>query len=143
MCLTLYLGTEIEVPLRETAALSVEEVPENLAAVRQWFSLSHVREIGAYTGCSCGFPSAIADTVVEYYEGMRKELDEEELGSVRALLALLRELLAEQRMVELLPVWAGDEFEPPLGTCAWNITTLAPETFLFTEGFLYQVTGEA
>jgi hypothetical protein len=31
--------------------------------------LPHVRFIGAHTGCSCGFPSVIAEEPFEYYEG--------------------------------------------------------------------------
>ena len=95
----------------------VDVVEPECEVVRQWFSLPHVRFIGAHTGCSCGFPSVISDEPVEYYEGFFDGKDDraDDLASVRALLALIDDALADGEAVELLPVWVGDGGEKPLG----------------------------
>src|SRR6185436_13691679 len=69
MCLMMYLATAGDQPLRSSAELSGEEVESSRTSVRQWFSLPTVRFIGAHTGCSCGFPSVIAEEPIEYYDG--------------------------------------------------------------------------
>jgi hypothetical protein len=66
MCLMLYLATKGDQPLGTSPELNVEEVETSREAVRLWFSLPTIRFIGAHTGCSCGFPSVIAEEPVEY-----------------------------------------------------------------------------
>jgi hypothetical protein len=70
MCLMLYLATQRDQPLRNSPELSVEEIEGSREVVRQWFSLPTVRFVGAHTGCSCGFPSVMAEEPVEYFDGM-------------------------------------------------------------------------
>lgn len=91
MCLMLYLGTRGDLPDESSADLRIEGVATSRQTVQQWFSLPVVRFVGAHTGCSCGFPSVTADTVIEYYDGMPLKGDDRsaDLRSVRALLNLL------------------------------------------------------
>jgi hypothetical protein len=70
MCLTLYMATQGDVPVRTSPDLGVEEVEPSREAVRQWFSLPVVRFVGAHTGCSCGFPYVTAEEPIEYWDGM-------------------------------------------------------------------------
>lgn len=139
VCLMVYLASSREIPLRESSHLHIEEV-EPWCEVRQWFSLPYVRFIGAHTGCSCGFPSVIADEPVEYYEGVFDGTDDraDDLASVRALLAVIDDVLAGGDAVELLPVWVGDAGERPLGVVALARHLVDPERFFFTEHFLYR-----
>ena len=67
MCLMLYIGTAEELPVASSADLRVESVAEGRQAVKQWFSQPAVQFVGAHTGCSCGFPSVIAEAPLEYY----------------------------------------------------------------------------
>lgn len=141
MCLMLYMATREAVAPRKTGSISVEDIDADRAAVRQWFSLPHVRYVGAHTGCGCGFPSVISDEPVEYYDGFFDEKVDDErkknLGSVRALLALIDEAPGD---VELFPLAAGDEAEEPQGVVELRRQDLVAEKFFFTEHFLYRVT---
>lgn len=144
MCLMLYLGTNGNLPLRADPDLAVEEVESAREAVRQWFSLPIVRFIGANTGCSCGFPHVVAAEPIEYWDGMFDPGDRRDanLRSVRALLTIIREHVAASGSVELYPVWDGNEHLAPKGTIEMSADWLNPETFLFTEQFLYRVKAE-
>lgn len=145
MCLMLYLATATDQPLRSSPELSVEEVEPSREAVRQWFSFPTVRFIGAHTGCSCGFPSVMAEEPIEYYDGIFQDGPDREadLRSVRLLLALLREHVTTTGKVQLYPVWDGEEGSPPKGTIDVELDALDPDTFFFTEQFLYCVSREA
>lgn len=142
MCLMLYMATGGEQPLRESPELRVEEIEGARTTVRQWFSLPTVRFIGAHTGCSCGFPSVIADQPVEYFDGMFSNDEERQadLNSVRSLLAAIQEHVREAGEVQLYPVSDGDESSPPKGTIEVVVEALDPATFFFNEQFLYRVT---
>src|SRR5262245_65689180 len=117
MCLMLYVATATEIPPGSSSDLRVESLEEAREGVRRWFSQPFVRFLGSHTGCSCGFPSVIAETPVEYYEGMPLESDDREadLRSVRALLQLLGEVASARAPIELYPVADGDEAKPPKG----------------------------
>jgi len=141
MCLMMYLATAGDQPLRSSTELSVEAVENSRTSVRQWFSLPTVRFIGAHTGCSCGFPSVIAEEPIEYYDGIFDTTEDRpaDLASTRALVALIRQHVNDGAEVELYPVGAGDEGRSPKGTVQLSIDAIDPETFLFTEQFLYRV----
>jgi hypothetical protein len=138
----LYMGTSGDLPVLQSADIRVEEIEPSRMAVRQWFSLPVVRFVGAHTGCSCGFPSVIAEQPIEYYEGMPLGGDDREadLRSVRSLLALIRDL-AGAGPVELYPVADGDEGQAPKGSIDVVLEHWVPETFFFNERFLYRVTN--
>src|SRR5262245_42995789 len=138
MCQMLYVATAEELPLSQSPELRVEMVEPSRAAVRQWFSLPGVRFIGAHTGCSCGFPSVIADQPIEYFEGMPLGGDDRDadLASVLALLTLARERLAVERSLEWYPVWDGEENQPPKGVIDVCVEDLVAGTFFFNQRFL-------
>jgi hypothetical protein len=137
----LYLATAGDQPLRSSTELSVEEVESSRTSVRQWFSLPTVRFIGAHTGCSCGFPSVIAEEPIEYYDGIFDTTEDRsaDFASTRALVALIRQHVNDGAEVQLYPVGDGAEGRPPKGTVQLSIDAIDPETFLFTEQFLYRV----
>ena len=137
----LYLATAGDQPLRSSTELSVEEVENSRTSVHQWFSLPTIRFIGAHTGCSCGFPSVIAEEPIEYYEGIFDTTEDRaaDLASTRALVALIRQHVNDGAEVQLYPVGDGDEGRPPKGTVELSIDAIEPETFLFTEQFLFRV----
>ena len=137
----LYAASSVELPLGHGADLSVEAVELRRLVVRQAFSLPHVRFIGAHTGCSCGFPSVMADEPVEYYAGMLDQADNRaaDLRSVRALLDLLRRLAGGGARLELLPVADGEEHRPPKGTIDLRLAEADAERFFLTERFLHRV----
>jgi hypothetical protein len=142
MCLMLYVSTAEALPLRADPDLSVEVLPDRSQGVTRWLSQPAVRIIGAHTaGCSCGFPSVIADTAVEYFDGMwandpDRALD---LRSVQALIDLLHVGLQESPYVELYPVPSGCEADPPKGRIDWRLASLEAETLFFNEQFLHVV----
>ena len=109
MCLMLYLGTRGDLALRADLDLTVEEVETSGEAVRQWFSLSTVRFIGAHTGCSCGFPYVVAEEPIEYWDGLFEPGDERgaDLRSVQALVTIVRDHVSRFGEVELYPVGMG------------------------------------
>ena len=144
MCLMLYLATSGDQPLRISSELSVEKVEDSREAVHQWFSLPTVRFIGAHTGCSCGFPSVMAEQPVEYFDGMfdADKKRDADMRSLRSLLALVRTHVAAAGEVQLYPVWDGAEGSRPKGTIHVGLDRLNPETFFFNEQFLYRVTSQ-
>jgi hypothetical protein len=141
MCVMLYIGTQEGVPEERTTDLSVEPVEEARRMVTRWFTQPVVQYVGAHTGCSCGFPSIVAEGPVEYFEGMWPEREEraDDLRSVSALLRLLRAVPATGHPIKLYPVWNGDEDTAPKGVIEWALEELVPERFFFTEQFLHVV----
>lgn len=141
MCLMLYIGTPTNLPLHSSADLKIEAVEAAREEVRRWFAHPAVRFVGAHTGCSCGFPSVIPESPIEYYEGMSLQSDDREadLRSVRALLQLVGQVLAHSDSVELYPVADGDESKPPKGTIDWHLSGLDPNRFFFNEQFMHVV----
>jgi hypothetical protein len=141
----LYAGTASTPASTHPADLRLEPVDGHRQVVTQWFSQPVVSFIGAHTGCSCGFPSVLAETPVEYYEGMPFESDDRaaDLRSVRALLELLRQGTAGSHVVELYPVADGEEGVRPRGVVEWQLESLDSERFFFTEGFMHRVRAGA
>lgn len=137
----LYMATSA-VPIWDASAyLRLEAVDPARESVRARFTLPVVRFIGAHTGCSCGFPSVIAEQPIEYYDGMPLGGDDRDadLQSVRALLDLLGGQFAAADEVQLYPVSDGDEGSPAKGTLVVDVGALAAETFFFNERFLLRV----
>ena len=137
----LYIGTGENLPAEPSADLRVEDVAAGRQAVRQWFSLPVVRFLGAHTGCSCGFPSVMAETAIEYYDGMPLDGDDRaaDLRSVGALLDLLGRVMANGSRVELYPIADGDEEKPPKGVIQWQLADLNPQRFFFNEQFMHVI----
>jgi hypothetical protein len=140
MCLMLYVGTAEALPLMTSADIRIEHVDARRQPVAQWFSSPSVQFIGAHTGCSCGFPSVIAEPPLEYYEGMPLASDNRaaDLRSVRALIALI-ERAANRGRVELYPVADGEESQAPKGAIEWRLDALVAERLFFNERFMHVV----
>jgi hypothetical protein len=142
MCLMLYLGTAEDLPDSTSADLRIERVAAARADVARWFEHPSVRFVGAHTGCSCGFPSVMAESPIEYFDGMSLDSDDRDadLRSVRALIALIdRVVSAPDGFAELYPVADGDESKAPKGDIEWRLSALDPERFFFNEGFRHVV----
>ncbi len=141
MCLLVYIGTRQGVPERATPDLSVKPVENAQVGVVRWFTQPVVQFVGAHTGCSCGFPSVVAESVFDYYDGMWAQSDDraDDLRSASALIQLLRAALDAGQPVELYPVWDGDEGEAPKGVIQWSLDQLVPETFFFNEQFMHVI----
>ena len=141
MCLMLYIATADELPLASSRDLKIERVEPARQGVSQWFSQPVIRFVGAHTGCSCGFPSVMCESPLEYYEGMPLQSDDREadLRSVRALIALLDQSTATAGRAELYPVADGDESKPPKGVVDWRLSALNPERLFFNERFMHVV----
>jgi len=139
----LYMGTATKVLPSSMSDLRIEVIDDSRQSVRQWFSQPEIRFVGAHTGCSCGFPSVLADSPVEYYEGMPLDSDDRaaDLRSVRALIDLIAQILMGSEVVELYPVADGDQGNRPKGIVEWRIDALDPERFFFNEGFKHLVRG--
>lgn len=144
MCLMLFLATNGQQPLRTSPELSVEEVEPAREVVHQWFRLPTVRSIIGHGSCACAFPCVSAEEPVVYFEGMLDAAESREAGlrSVRTLVDLVREHVAETGGVELFAVWNGEEGLPPKGTIELAIAAIHPETFFFNERFLYRITRD-
>jgi hypothetical protein len=137
----LYVGTTEGLEPSSSTDLKVEEVKDTRQDVKRWFTHPAVYFVGAHTGCSCGFPSVMADTQIEFFEGMTLHSDDRaaDLRSVRALVKLMARLLARTGSVELFPIADGDESTPPKGVIDWQLSGLDPERFFFNEHFMHVV----
>ncbi len=140
----LYLASTHAIRRFESDVLQIEDIPPEYSAVEQWFMLPHRSFAGAHTGCSCGFPYVVSAEPFEYYEGWLDTQGDDEhhkdVASLRSLLDVIGPCLISGGVVELLPVWNGDEADPPNGTIELHLSQLTPETFVFTEGFLHRIT---
>ena len=136
----LYLAAAAEIAVSESPAIRVEPLGAERESVRHVFSLPHVRFVGAHTGCSCGFPSIVAEEPIEFFEGMFEgDTDyEQDLESTRALFDLVQPHVSSG-LVELYPVWDGEEALPPKGTIELRFEELTVARFFFVERFLYRV----
>jgi hypothetical protein len=143
MCLMLYISTTAAIDKGGRTHLSLEDLRETEAGVRQWFSMPHVMFVGVDGGCSCGFPHVLAETVIGYYEGMFAEGEdrEDEIALASELISLIRECLSRGERVELYPVWSGSESTPPKGTISLASGELEARRLFFAERFLYEVTA--
>ena len=143
MCLMLYIGTAGELPLASSPDLAIEAVDAARHDVTQWFSRPAVRFVGAHTGCSCGFPSVMAESPIEFYEGMPLQSDDRaaDLRSVRALLEVVGQVVTGSETVELYPVADGDQSMAPKGVIEWRLRALDPERLFFNERFMHVVRG--
>ena len=144
MCLMLYLGTGSPLALQADADLRVEPVEKGRGAVRQWFSQPHIHFIGAHTGCSCGFPHVVAETPIEWFEGMFGDEAErlDDLRSVGALIQLVTRVLQVDGGAELYPVWNGEEGYAPKGTIELNVGSLVAQRFFLNERFMHAVVAD-
>jgi hypothetical protein len=144
MCLELYVAASVPIEPRATAALSVEPLDADHSAIARWLSLPELRYVGAHTGCSCGFPSVRGAEVIEYGDGFFDETEPgqraADLASVRALFALIDEVLAQSEAVELLPLWWSDADASPKGRIHLRRADMTPETFFVNERYLHRVT---
>jgi len=139
MCLMLYLASAAPIAAAPTAGLGIESVPDVvLARLRDKLSLPHVCLVVVGT-CSCDFPQSGCDRQVEYEDWMGHSEAQRatEIASLRALILLVRSALAATGTVEIYPVWNNEEGDAVGGRVEARIDDLAPERFMFTEGFLY------
>lgn len=63
--------------------------------------------------------------------------------SLQAFLDLMRPHVLESGVVELYPVWNGEEALPPKGKVSLTLESIKAEAFVFTERFLYRLTGDS
>lgn len=100
MCLVIYLATDADLPVvawnKAAPAFNVR-LPKR-KRVRGDFKTSYVYEIGAHTGCGCGFLTDGDDSE----EAVKT-------SESRAALRSYVEQAAESGEVELLVCWIGDE----------------------------------
>ncbi len=109
----MYLGSNIKLRERKEQFISVEPLNSNQVGVRECLPEPNVYFIGSNSECSCGFPSVIAESPVEYYDGLFDDPDSErddDLASVRELLTILDESLESTDSCTLFPVWNGSEW---------------------------------
>jgi hypothetical protein len=143
MCLGLFLASEIEIALADDPEMSVQEVSGSEKSVERFFSLPQVRYIGAHGGCSCGFSHGSAEVPIEWYDGFFDENDgdvrRKDLASGQRLLALISAQLAKSAVVEIYPVWNGDEEQPCKGRIDLSLGELVPEKLFFNERFLHRI----
>jgi hypothetical protein len=143
MCLTLYMAAGAEIAAVQMPELRLEPPKPGLERVRTWFSLPYVWFVGAHTGCNCGFPHVLAEEPIEYYEGLFAGVSprsrQDDLASLRALFLVIQDLLPRGGLVEMLPIWNDDASATPKGMVELSFASLHPETFIFTEGFLYRL----
>ena len=143
MCLSLFLASRSEIPLSESADLSIQETTDSERSVMRFFSLPHIRYVGAHTGCSCGFPHVSAEVPVEWYDGFFDDDDPsgrvKNVASTERLIAVVAEELRRSEAVEMYAVWNGEEDEPSKGSITLQLSQLVPERFFFNERFLYRL----
>jgi len=141
----MYLGSSVKLKERKGQFISVEPLNADQEVVRQFFPEPNVYFIGSHSGCSCGFPSVIAETPIEYFDemfGSPAPDRDNDLASVRELLTILDECLESKNTCTLLPLWNGSESDPLKGDVQWCRVNMTAETFVVTEQFRYRITAE-
>jgi len=143
VCLMMYLGSSVRLRIRKEPSISVVSLRSDQEVVRNYLrDEPHVYFIGSHTGCSCGFPSSIAESPVEYFEEMFDESNSDRMdniASVHELLLVLDECLVDSDHCVLLPLWNGTESNAPKGDVNWKRDEMFPDTFVVTEQFRYTI----
>jgi hypothetical protein len=141
MCLNLYIGSRAGLPPVRTPELHLG--PAEDTRVSAWFTQPVVQFVGAHGGCSCGFPTVVAEAVITHFDGLwAPDADRtDDLRSVSALLALLHTSRTRGERLELFAVWNGDEHIAPKGVVELDLDELTAETFVLTQQFLYRVSS--
>ncbi len=106
MCLIVYPGSSVKLRERKGPFISVEALNSDQAVVRKYFPEPNVCFIGSHSGCSCGFPSVIAETPIEYFDQMFSDPTPDRdngLASVRDLPTLRNECLDSKNTCTLIP----------------------------------------
>lgn len=84
----------------------------------------------------------MAEQDVGYFDGIfggaSPERDED-IESVRGLLAVIDEALDGEPEVVLFPVWYGSEGTAPKGEVPWKRESMRPEQFVMTQQFRYTI----
>lgn len=94
-----------------------------------------------HTECGCGSPSVIAESPVEYYDGLSLDSDDRaaDLRSVPALITVLRQAATRTALIQLYPIGDGDKSTAPKGVLEWKVGALDAERLFFNEGFMHIV----
>lgn len=102
VCLVIYLAADVDLPVVawDKAAPGFNVRRSKRKRVRESLETTCVYEIGAHTGCACGFLS----------DG-NESGDEEKTAESRAALRSYVEHAVQASRVELLVCWTGDEEE--------------------------------
>ena len=138
MCLAVFLGTTQPVGLRpwsEGRSLGVSDVNPSQVAVRAILATPHVYDICAWEGCGCGFVHGVWP-VLDEDDRVEQQRNAE---SIRALAALLRELLTRERPLRLHACWIGDEALAVRSTRRVSVQDFDREIFEFKESELLLV----
>ncbi|GAB3583385.1 hypothetical protein [Hymenobacter daeguensis] len=105
MCYYVYVGANSELPLIDWNAASpyfyTTEVPEDEQAVKKHFSKSHIRYMGSWQSCSCGFN---AGTTEDFFESA---------SSASALFNYINYIFKFENSVEFYTCWAGNQLSEP------------------------------
>jgi hypothetical protein len=151
VCLRVFVSSTTPIALEEGPSLSVRALDPSLASIAALLGPS-ARELGAHTGCACGFRSSAAAWAgacsrraeLQGLEGalLADERDDLDRGdaSRKALAARIHESMREGP-VRLYACWWGDESEPPQEAREVTIAHFTDELEPIPERALLTITG--
>ena len=113
MCMVLYVAVDDPIPLvewnAENPAFHVRRAPAGEdEIVRHHFTKPHIYEVGAHTGCACGFSYG----QYEVRDAADRVEDASARESVHALRRYISALIEQGMEVEIFACWDGDQQHP-------------------------------
>jgi len=131
MCMMIYIATNKLLPLvpwdEQRPGFNVSEL--NVAysnGVERQFKRTYIYEVGAYTGCGCGFSYG-------QYGGANEQEEAASRESVRRLSEYLFEAIKEAGALELYACWDGDQHLAPDRRILLRLAEIGGDTFQFEE----------
>lgn len=138
MCLMLYLASPRPLVGAPPSPLQISlAAPKVVHDLRRTLSQPHVALV-AVDGCSCAFPSCSGEPG-EHCAGLLGDEAQRALDAahVRALLELVARVQLPGDIVELFPVWCGEEHAGARGHVETSTSAIDAERFGFAESHLY------
>jgi hypothetical protein len=133
MCLTVYLASDIPLPLikwsKDKPSLHVKGLTPSKDSVKTQFEIPHIYYLGSNEGCGCGFFKRGRD-------GYALKSSEENYSQLNVYLKKAKSLGAQ---IQIYACWDGDENTEPEFRNKIELEHLIESNFEFKENTLYEI----
>ncbi len=150
MCFVLYMASDKPVPTipwnENERRLNTQDLTDHDRPVIKHFSQPYKKYVGSDMCCGCGFRNVSlqnGEWPEEAMIGSQSYTGEEQQPNHEQLYAFLKELISENREIELYGCWDGDFAESCEGHSIIPLSKILDKNFFFRERYKYTVTNSS